>query len=230
MLSVALLLALSQELVKTDTVVGKGLPCDKDDIVTVLYKGTLTSGKIFDESKGKAPFAFKIGAKQVIVGWDEGVAGMKVGGKRTLVVPPSLAYGDRDLGEIPPNSTLKFEIELLRIDAKDSKPVVVEKQLKAGKGNPVVEGDKVTLHYKGSFLNGKVFGSSWDERKPVEFLIAKGKVIPGFLNSVIGMKEGEMKAFTVPQELGYGMNGRPPVIGRYATLLFEVEVLKISKP
>ena len=84
--------------------------------MAVNYRGTLANGTEFDSSYGRGPFSFPLGGGLVIQGWDEGVAGMKVGGKRKLVIPPDLAYGDLGAGGvIPPNATLTFEVELLRI-------------------------------------------------------------------------------------------------------------------
>ncbi|MBK6459543.1 MAG: FKBP-type peptidyl-prolyl cis-trans isomerase [Myxococcales bacterium] len=106
-----------EPLKKTDVVVGKGPEAKAGDVVSVHYVGTLVDGKEFDASRkhGK-PFDFPLGQGQVIKGWDEGVAGMKPGGKRKLVIPPSKAYGARGAPPvIPPNSTLLFEVELLEI-------------------------------------------------------------------------------------------------------------------
>ncbi len=103
-----------------DLVVGKGTEARRGNGVKVHYVGTLTDGKEFDSSKkhGK-PFDFTIGAGRVIKGWDEGVVGMKIGGKRKLTVPPSMAYGERGFPPvIPPNATLVFEIELLEVQEK----------------------------------------------------------------------------------------------------------------
>jgi FKBP-type peptidyl-prolyl cis-trans isomerase len=102
----------------TDVVVGPGTEARSGNMVTVHYTGTLTDGTPFDSSIGKAPLSFTIDGStpfNVIEGWDEGVKGMKVGGKRHLVIPPNLGYGSQGTGPIPPNSTLVFDIELLEV-------------------------------------------------------------------------------------------------------------------
>lgn len=98
-----------------DVQVGGGDEAKAGHTVSVHYVGTLTSGDTFDSSRDRGrPFQFRLGAGQVIRGWDEGVAGMKVGGKRTLVIPPEMGYGSRGAGGvIPPNATLVFDVELL---------------------------------------------------------------------------------------------------------------------
>lgn len=100
-----------------DTKVGSGPAVKVGDMVTVNYKGWLDNGKVFDTTKkpGGEPFSFNVGSGQVIKGWDEGLQGMKKGGVRQLVIPPELGYGSDDMGAIPPNSTLHFEIELVKI-------------------------------------------------------------------------------------------------------------------
>jgi FKBP-type peptidyl-prolyl cis-trans isomerase len=106
----------------TDTTVGNGAAATAGKKVTVHYTGWLynngAKGNKFDSSLDRGqPFSFGLGAQQVIKGWDEGVAGMKVGGKRTLIIPPELGYGARGAGGvIPPNATLMFDVELLKVD------------------------------------------------------------------------------------------------------------------
>ncbi len=109
---------LVEGLQKTDVVVGTGAEAKSGDKVRVHYVGTLVNGTEFDASKkhGDTGFTFDLGAGRVIKGWDLGVVGMKVGGKRNLVIAPELGYGERGAGaSIPPGATLKFEVELLEI-------------------------------------------------------------------------------------------------------------------
>ncbi|MDO8496189.1 MAG: FKBP-type peptidyl-prolyl cis-trans isomerase [bacterium] len=99
-----------------DVVVGSGAEAKNGDTVSAHYTGTLSDGKKFDSSYDRGePFSFVLGGGMVIKGWDLGLVGMKVGGKRKLIIPPDLGYGDRNIGEglIPPNSTLLFDVELM---------------------------------------------------------------------------------------------------------------------
>ena len=111
-------LIMENGLIIKDKLVGEGSVASKYSIVTVHYIGRLENGKTFDSSKqiGKEPIRFTLGAGQVIKGWDQGIIGMKVGGQRKLIIPPNLGYGDQDMGVIPPNSTLIFNVELIEVE------------------------------------------------------------------------------------------------------------------
>lgn len=108
--------AVSDGLQIEEVTLGTGAEAVAGKDVEVHYTGTLTNGQKFDSSVDRGePFTFALGAGQVIQGWDKGVAGMKEGGKRKLTIPPELAYGNRQVGPIPANSTLIFEVELLKV-------------------------------------------------------------------------------------------------------------------
>jgi FKBP-type peptidyl-prolyl cis-trans isomerase FkpA len=108
----------------TDLIVGSGAPVSNGQTVTVAYTGWLyeegaadNKGTLFEQASAASPFSFVLGAGQVIAGWDQGLVGMHVGGRRRLVIPPALAYGKQGAGDgrIPPNATLIFEVELLGV-------------------------------------------------------------------------------------------------------------------
>ncbi len=102
-------------LVIQDQTVGSGADALSGKMISVHYTGRLQDGTVFDSSVGKTPFQFTLGSGQVIAGWDQGIQGMKAGGKRLLIIPPQLGYGNVDYGPIPANSTLIFEVELLSV-------------------------------------------------------------------------------------------------------------------
>ncbi|NRD74451.1 FKBP-type peptidyl-prolyl cis-trans isomerase [Shewanella sp. VB17] len=112
---------MASELTVTDVIIGEGKEAIKGALITTQYEGFLQDGTKFDSSYDKGrPFQCVIGTGRVIKGWDQGVIGMKVGGKRKLFVPSHLAYGEREIGaHIKPNSDLSFEIELLEVLTRD---------------------------------------------------------------------------------------------------------------
>lgn len=112
--------AIMQNFKVTDIIVGTGVAVQNGDTVSVLYAGSLDDGTVFDASSkhGNQPFSFTVGEKQVIEGWDLGLVGMKVGGKRELVIPPELGYGaNPPTTAIPPNATLHFTVQLLSVSS-----------------------------------------------------------------------------------------------------------------
>ncbi|MEX2013704.1 MAG: FKBP-type peptidyl-prolyl cis-trans isomerase [Parcubacteria group bacterium] len=108
--------------VMEETVVGDGPSALPGDTLTVHYVGTLSDGRVFDSSiDSNTPFSFTLGTGQVIRGWDEGLSGMRVGGKRLLIIAPDYGYGELGVGTIPPDSTLTFEVELLDVKKPTSR-------------------------------------------------------------------------------------------------------------
>jgi FKBP-type peptidyl-prolyl cis-trans isomerase len=120
-------------LVVQDESLGTGAEAQAGSLVSVDYVGRLQDGTVFDTSVGKPPapgcdkgLCFVLGTGQVIPGWDQGLQGMKVGGKRLLIIPPSLAYGAEGIGPIPPNATLIFEVQLLDVQAAGATPATLQ--------------------------------------------------------------------------------------------------------
>ncbi|WP_411822744.1 FKBP-type peptidyl-prolyl cis-trans isomerase [Leptospira sp. 'Mane'] len=106
----------ADDLLIQDTKLGLGKEAIRGTTVTVHYTGKLTNGKVFDSSVDRGePFSFDLGSGQVIQGWEKGILGMKEGGKRKLTIPPKFGYGGRAVGPIPANSTLIFDVELIRV-------------------------------------------------------------------------------------------------------------------
>jgi peptidylprolyl isomerase len=230
-----------------DTVAGTGAVAKKGDEIRVHYTGKLEDGRVFDSSlKRGVPFDFPLGAGRVIPGWDEGVIGMKVGGKRTLTIPPDKAYGERGAGGvIPPNATLTFDIELLAIvpplpqpkaesaftgsARKFTTPNRVKVQVhKEGTGSEAKAGDVVEVHYTGKLkADGTVFDSSVKRGQAFKFPVGQGKVIKGWDETIVGMKTGELRTITIPAKMAYGERARGKIPAN-ADLIFQVEMMRIT--
>lgn len=214
------------ELQSIDVVVGDGTEAKKGDNVEVHYTGKLFSnGDTFDSSRGRGTFKFALGAGNVIEGWDRGVAGMKEGGKRKLVIPAKLGYGERGSPpKIPANAALVFDVELIKVSAA---PKLEITDVTVGQGKEAKTGDTVEVHYTGKLASiGQQFDSSRG-KEPFTFKIGTGSVIQGWDAGIPGMKEGGQRRLHIPAHMGYGATGSPPAIPANADLIFDVELLRV---
>lgn len=220
---------------------GNGVKIDEKDDVTIHYNGYLTNMTFFDSSmKRGQPFKTKIGVGQVIQGWDKGITMLHVGDTARLIIPAKIGYGAKARPSIPANSTLIFDVIVLAC----KKPVVpipynVEKLpvkktasglqyvvVQEGTGKYPLSGSKVTVHYTGYLLDGSIFDSSVSRDDYFKFNVGLGRVIKGWDEGILLMREGSKYRFTVPYNLAYGEAGYPPVIPAKATLIFDVELIK----
>lgn len=224
-----------------DNVLGAGELPKVGEKVKVHYTGTLADGTKFDSSEGKAPLEFTLGVGRVIRGWDEGISTMKPGGKRKLIIPPELAYGDRGAGKlIPPGATLHFDVELVEVieafvDTDFSLPgreentesglrMIVHKE---GNGEKPSSGQTVKVHYTGLLETGQKFDSSHDKGRPFQFSLGQGKVIKGWDEAIALMSIGEKRTLVIPPELAYGSKSNRSIPAN-STLIFEVELIDIQ--
>ncbi len=217
-----------------DSVLGTGAEVQADDFVMVHYTGWLyvdgAKTEQFDSSVERGePIGFPLGRSVVIQGWDKGLPGMKVGGKRTLIIEPAMGYGAQGRPPvIPPNSTLVFDLEIVDI------PKVDVEILSEGTGPIVEPGDNISVDYTGWLwedgAKGEQFDSSSNAGRPYNFTLGARMVIPGWDIGLEGMKVGTKARLIIPPVLAYGKRGSGPKIPADATLCFEVELVeKVEK-
>lgn len=206
-------------LVIEDYVVGTGAEIPPGGGVVAHCVGSFEDGTVFfDTKKESRPVSFPLSS--TIKGWQEGIPGMKVGGKRRLVCPAELAYGAQGRPpRIPPNATLTFVVEV--VDAVQSVDI------SEGAGEPCPPGATVTVFYKGMLDDGTEFDSNIG-KAPATFALAR--LIPGWQAGIPGMKAGGKRKLVVPYQLGYGEAGSPPTIPPKARLTFEIELVSFQPP
>lgn len=221
---------MAENLELLDTVVGEGKEAQPGMRIVVHYTGKLEDGTVFDSSVTRGqPFSFVLGEGRVIAGWEQGFAGMKVGGKRTLTIPPHLGYGERGAGGvIPPNATLVFDVELLDAQEVPTPGELQIEEVEVGTGTEAKPGTMVSVHYTGKLTDGSVFDSSVERGDPITITLGAGMVIPGWELGINGMKVGGKRVLTIPYNLAYGPDGYPGVIPPYATLVFDVELVGVA--
>lgn len=238
---------------------GTGREAKMGDLVSIHFKAWVIkdSTNLFDDwSKDSSrlsstignsmdfgqPIKFKLGDSAFIRGVDEGIAGMKPGGLRTIIIPSNKAYGERGFGPIPPNSSLKVLINL--VDVKD--PIVAKQWeidsskirltksglkyaiLDPGNSDRADSADLVTVHYTGFLTSGKIFDSSVERDEPFKFRLKLQPVIPGWEEGIRLIGKGGKAKLIIPPALGYGnvpVGSIPP----NSTLIFDVEMIDIQK-
>ena len=216
----------------------KGIKAAKGDSVETHYTGTLTNGKKFDSSKDRnQTFSFILGNQQVIAGWDEGFTYLRQGESATFIIPAYLGYGEQDMGDIPPNSTLIFAVELINI----KKPVAYKAFCGTGKdtitlksglryiiispGNNKVkakDGQTASIFYAGYLLDGKQFDGNFGGFEPFKLQVVGAGVIRGWQEMIPLMNKGMKVRAIIPPHLGYGEQGYPGVIPPNSTLIFDM--------
>lgn len=188
------------------------------------------------ENKGqlvieKSEVQFIVGAQQVFEGLDQGMSGMRVGGRRRLNVPANRAFGAAGSATVPPNTDLVVEVELLSVEAvtTDSAPFS-STDLRTGAGPPAAAGDDLTVSYGGWFYDESEpdqKGVLFDSGTNFTFRLGLGQVIDGWDQGLVGIKVGGLRRLVLPPELAYGDNPRG-VIPANATLVFEVTLLTLA--
>lgn len=202
---------------------------------------TKNSFRIASSYESNQTMKYIVGSEQFVKGSDEGFIGMKSGGKRTIIIPSELAYGQEGFGPIPPNTSIKLLLEVLEV----KEPIVAEmwdvdstlfKETESGlkyaiiqEGNePSVEkGNIVSVHYSGFLSDGTLFDSSVERDEPFSLLVGMGQVIPGWDEGLALLKQGSKARFIIPPALGYGERDLG-VIPPNSTLIFDVEILEVK--
>jgi peptidylprolyl isomerase len=187
------------------------------------------------------PLKYVLGQDAFIKGTDEGITGMKTGGKRTLIIPSQLAYGEKGMGPVPPNTDLKLFVELVEVKDKivvemweldNQDPTSTESGLKyiiveEGEGENAGTGNVVTVHYSGYLEDGTKFDSSVEKDEPLTFALGNKQVIPGWDEGIAYLNKGSKARLIVPPSLAYGdmAVGKIPA---NSTLIFDVELIDIK--
>ncbi len=229
---------------------GSGPTVEKGDAVSVLYRGKLkppgakeTDPEIqfdgnMDDPTSQMPLIVNIGTGDVIIGFDQSLRGMKVGGKKTVRIPYELAYGEQGKNpSVPPKTDLTFELEVLYVVKPDETEVFDIIEDKPGTGKAAAIGDMVEVNYIGTYLTGKMFDDTYKRGQTTKFKLGdKETVIPG-MNAAMGgikdsgvapMKVGGKRTVIIPPALAFGMGGTIEVKGNQP-LKFEIELVSVNR-
>lgn len=229
----------------TEYVRGEGAPPDIGDIVEIRYTAWYVGDdKPFDSSEGRDEgYRFRLGKEKVLPGLLEGVASMRRGGKRMLLLPPSLAFGEDGLsGVVPPGTWVKFEVELVDFEPAPPPPepwddagmdiVTTESGLQfidfvVGDGASPSVGGSIVLHFSGFLDDGTVFDTTRNSFTPIDIELNPRVLIPGFVEGVLSMRVGGRRKLIIPPFLGYGEKGFRDRVPPNATLTYDIELLGV---
>jgi peptidylprolyl isomerase len=212
------------DLVITDITEGEGEAAVEGSTVYVYYVGVLSKdGDRFDGNFGGDPYAVTLGTGAVIDGWDQGLIGVKAGGRRQLDIPADLAYGSAGSGEdIPPDSAISFVIDVVAIvppidpadapeisvEGGDNVDALVSEDLVVGDGDEAKSGSNVLVHIIAfNAATGEEIATTWGDPSPVALLLEEGGSLPGLVEGIPGMKVGGRRQLTIPFADAFGTEG-----------------------
>ncbi len=211
-----------------DLTEGNGEPANAGDYVEIHYVAMLRAdGSKFESTHDlKQPVVFQLVPGGWIKRWDEGIVGMKAGGKRKLIIASGLAYGESGRGkDVPPNSDIVVEVELVRILTE----TVQVDAVREGTGEAIKKGNNVEVFYTGRLKsNGQMFDSNVGGNPFTVENVGAANVIKGWNQGLVGMKVGGKYRLTIPAHLGYGARGSGEKIPPNADLEFDIEVVRIK--
>jgi peptidylprolyl isomerase len=225
-----------------DLVVGDGPTVVDGADVEVHYTGMLEDGTVFDSSVPRGEtFRFRVGAQQVIAGWDQGLAGMAVGGKRRLMIPSELGYGDRGAGSIPPGATLYFEVELLGLRAPRTPPAAPREaitwrrgprglevsELAIGAGEKIRKGERACIDLE-VWAGDALIHHTYSKPECWWIRYDHTLVMEGLTLGMKGMRAGGARQLRVPPELAVTPAGDAMAAPPGVTLLVDVTVIEAA--
>jgi peptidylprolyl isomerase len=240
-----------------DDTLGTGNEAKEGDLVSIHFiswairdstklfedwsKDSTKNFQAIGDSRRFKPVKFILGEENFIKGSEPAIAGMKVGGTRTIIIPSHQAYGERGYGPIPPNADLKVVVKLLNskkaVEVKrweiDSSKIITTKSglkyviIKEGKGSVPDSGSFIAIHFTGWLENGTKFGSSVEKEEPFGFQFKVRPVIPGWEEALTILKKGSKAQLIIPPYLAYGNR----IFGKIppnSTLIFDIELLEVN--
>ncbi len=227
---------------------GTGKKINKGNYVVWNFIGYIKDAQgnkiIFDNTFNRnKPASFRPGSQKSLKGWEEAALLLKPGGKASLALSSALAYGEKEMQNIPKGATVYFDVEVMNViepyyDVIGKDTVTKPSGLKYiiitnGAGEPAKVGSTVSLVYVGFIIDSlnerAIFDASIEHGRSIEFKLGEGRVIKGWDEAVEGMVIGEKRRLIIPEYLGYGHSGMPPVIPPDATLYFDIELVEIKK-